>query len=110
MPESPFLFKGYVMKKIKNLFWVFLAVPMLACVHQTEVGYQAIVTQDKALAEEHGYFHSIQAALDAAPVRAGMPWRILIAQVDYYGKLIIDNPAIPFIGAWMNKPRKHCDA
>ncbi|MGB3611615.1 MAG: pectinesterase family protein [Cellvibrio sp.] len=98
------------MKKIKNLFWVFLAVPMLACVHQTEVGYQAIVTQDKALAEKHGYFHSIQAALDAAPVRAGMPYRIFIEQGDYYEKLIIDKPDIHFIGAGMNKTRIHFDA
>lgn len=55
-------------------------------------------------------FSDVQDALDAAPADATKPYRIFIAEGNYYEKLIINKPNIHLFGAGMDKTRLFYDA
>lgn len=98
------------MNTIKILLWLVFAAQLLACAHQPDASYDAVVTRDTHLRDKPGYFNRVQAALDAAPAGAATPFKIFIQPGDYYEKLVIDKPNIHLIGAGMDKTRILFDA
>ena len=87
------------------LLLLILSLVTVACLYQPAPHYDARV--DKT---DQAAFHSIQAALDAAPLNASQAYRIYIAPGDYYEKLSISKPNIHLIGAGIKKTRLYYDA
>ncbi len=77
---------------------VLLLIGLLSCTSQSQK-YDAVVNSDPAKAG----FHSLQAAIDAAPENAPKPYRIYIAQGIYREKLRLQKNNIQLMGAGRHK-------
>ncbi len=73
------------------------------CATQPGSNYDATVNASTKPSAKN--FPSIQAALDAAPTINQKPYRIFIAQGNYYEKLVIAKPNIHLIGEHKNSTR-----
>ncbi len=86
---------------------LFAALIISGCANQPASKYNAVV--DPAAKPGATRFISIQAALDAAPINAIVPYIIFIAAGDYKEKLVITKPNIHLIGESAAKTRIYFD-